>query len=452
VTETITRHDVEAAATAQAAVLQGLGVGPGDAVGWLAFNSSRALALLEACRRLGARYVPLNPRLAAPELSALVRHAGLHCLLHDEANGPLAASVRALAACPQPRAPGHVAGDLMLVYTSGTTGDPKGAVHTAEGMQANIAAAIDCQQFGPGTRTLAVLPLFHVGGLCIQVLPTLAAGGTVRLHMRFDPQAWFDDVAAWRPHTSLLVPAAMKALIEHPRWRDADLASLCFVSAGSQIVPAGLIRAFHERGVPVTQVYGATETGPVSIVLRPEEAMAHVGRCGRPARGVQVRLGEQGEVLLRAPNLMRTYHRAGAPPLDSEGWFATGDLAVQHDDGFYEIVGRRKELIISGGENIHPDEIEQLAAAWPGVAEAVAVGQGDDRWGEVAVLVLVPRPGATLDLAGLQASFEGRLARFKHPRRVLLCDELPRTALGKVQRARLAAELMAELRPSRDPG
>jgi fatty-acyl-CoA synthase len=446
--------DGDAAAVAlvadeEVARLQGLGVQAGDSIGWLAYNQPRTLALLQACRRLGLRWVPLNWRLAAAELAHIAEHAGLQHLLHDDAHAALAAEVMQRVPLPQPRAAGpgwgHAPGDLMLVYTSGTTGAPKGAIHTAAGMDANVAAAIDCQDLGPATRTLAVLPMFHVGGLCIQVLPTLAAGGTVRLHQRFDPAAWLRDVQDWRPTTSLLVPAAMRAIVEHPAWPGTDLSSLRFVNSGSQVVPLSLIQAFHARGVPVTQVYGSTETGPVSIVLRPEEALAHPGRVGRPALGVQVKLAgateDEGEILIQAPNLLRAYHRSATPAVDAEGWFHTGDLARRHPDGLFEVTGRSKELIISGGENIHPAEIENLAALWPGVAAVAVVGLPDERWGEVPVLALVARPGADPDIAGLRAFLEDRLARFKLPRRVVVLSSLPQTALGKVQRERLAGLL-----------
>jgi fatty-acyl-CoA synthase len=286
-----------------------------------------------------------------------------------------------------------------------------------------------------------VLPLFHVGGLCIQVLPTLAAGGVVRLQPRFDADAWFDDVAAWRPTTCLLVPATMRALIEHPRWADADLSSLRFINSGSQIVPRPLIEAFHGRRVPVAQVYGATETGPVTLVLRPGEALAHVGSVGKPALGVQVRL-VNGEVQVRGPSLARGYHRRPNDDAFAEdGWFRTGDLARVDGDGFYEIVGRASELIISGGENILPAEIENIALADAAVAEAAVVGLPDAQWGEVAVLAVVARAGSTIDLARLQTAFDASLARFKHPRRTVMLDVLPKTALGKVRKADLALDL-----------
>jgi fatty-acyl-CoA synthase len=441
--------DVAQAADAEAAALRGSGIGAGDTVAWLGLNGLRPLALLDACGGLGARYLPLNGRLAGMELGLIAQHADVQCLLHDAAHAELAAAVQAIAALPRARAEGHRPGDRLLVYTSGTTGQPKGAIHTAAGMAANIAAAIDAQGLDAGTRTLAVLPLFHVGGLCIQVLPTLAAGGVVRLHPRFDAGAWLHDVATWRPTTSLLVPAVMKALVEHPDWPQADLSSLAVVYAGSQVVPTSLIDAFHARGVPVAQVYGSTETGPVSVLQRPHEARVAVGSCGRPALGVRVELAADGQMLLQAPNLLRAYHRIATPPVDAEGWFHTGDLAEQDSEGRYRIVGRSKELIISGGENIHPAEIENLLAQYPGIAECCVVGLPDARWGEVPVLVIVPQPGRSVDEAALRALFDARLARFKHPRRIVLVAALPKTALGKVQRPRLAEQISAQAQPQR---
>jgi fatty-acyl-CoA synthase len=422
---------IEAAAQA----LRSKGVGPGRIVAWLGLNSAATLAQLFACERLGAVWMPLNWRLALAELQQQLSHAGAALLVHDDTWMSTAAALRC-----EPAADTLSPGDLMLVYTSGTTGQPKGAVHTQAGMLANLDMAIDAQSLDATTRTLAVLPLFHVGGLAIQVLPTLAAGGVVRLHPRFDADAWFDDVERWRPTTTLLVPAVMRALVEHPRWATADLSSLAFVNSGSQIVPRALIERFHARGVPVAQVYGATETGPVSIVLRPAEAMAHVGSVGRPARGVHVRLVD-GEVQLRASNLARGYHRQPDDAAFAGGWFRTGDLARVDAEGFYQIVGRARELIISGGENIHPDEIEQIALADPAVAEAAAVGVADARWGEVPVLAVVARTGRAVDEARLRASLEAALARFKQPRRIVVLDALPKTALGKVRRSALAQTL-----------
>ncbi|WP_119352408.1 class I adenylate-forming enzyme family protein [Azohydromonas sediminis] len=448
---TWTYADLAREVTATADALRAQGLGAGASLGWLGLNSAAMLAALFACEAIGARFVPLNWRLAPAELAAIVEHAGVQQLHVDAALEDLGRAVRALVALPQPHAPGHQPGDLMLVYTSGTTGRPKGAIHTAAGMVANIDAAIDAQGFDERTCALAVLPLFHVGGLCIQTLPVLAAGGCVVLHERFDPGAWLAAVAHEQPTTSLLVPAVMRALLEHPAWATTDLGSLAFVNSGSQVVPVPLIEAFHARGVPVCQVWGSTETGPVSIVLRPHEALAHVGSTGRPAHGVQMRLvgadgrdvapGEVGEIWVRAPNLMRGYHRDEHPASFADGWFRSGDLARADAQGFVTVVGRSKDMIISGGENVYPAEIENLLAHHPDIAECAVVGVPDARWGEVPVLAVVPRPGRGVDEAALRALFDARLARYKHPRRIVAVDALPKTALGKVQKAALARSL-----------
>ena len=461
--ETISHQQLMALADAQAAVWSAQGLGAGSLIGWLGHNSPAMLAGLLACAKLGAVFVPLNWRLAPAELVAIAQHAGLSALQHTPELASLAAQVRTGTTLAGPAEPDHAVepGDVLLVYTSGTTGTPKGALHTQAGMLANIAMAQAVQGLTAADRVLAVLPLFHVGGLCIQVLPALAAGAAVNLHARFDPGAWLHAVAQWRPSTSLLVPAVMQANLAHPGWAGADLSALRFLITGSSIVPVALIDAFHARGVPVGQVYGSTETGPFSIALAPADALAHVGSTGRPAPGVQLRLagangaavapGQVGEIQLRAPNLMRGYHRVPAASSFVDGWFATGDLGQVDADGCVTVVGRSKDMLISGGENIYPAEIENIAATWPGVAEAAVVGLPDARWGEVPVLVLVAQPGAVVDVPALQAHLQAQLARFKQPRRTLVLAEVPRTALGKVQKAALRAQLMGETVPGGPP-
>jgi fatty-acyl-CoA synthase len=233
----------------------------------------------------------------------------------------------------------------------------------------------------------------------------------------------------------------MKALIEHPRWPSAQLASLRAVWAGSSLLPAALVEAFHARGLPVCNVYGSTETGPFSLALAPEHAMAKVGSCGWPAPGVEACLADVrdgvGELLVRGPNVVRRYW-PGEPACDDAGWFHTGDLAMQSADGSFAIVGRAKDLIISGGENIHPAEIEAAVAAHEGVLECAAFGLPDEEWGEIVAIAIVARPGAKLSEEALRSHLEGRVARYKMPRRWLWVDALPKTALGKVQRQALA--------------
>ena len=453
---------------------QRFAVQPGERIAYLGLNHPDFIVFLMALARLGAIAVPLNMRLAPAELAAILEHAGARLLLCDEAMhdaGSAAAraaqvvmeSAIVLAAPAQhPARPAHengshqgFAGDddmpVLLVYTSGTTGKPKGALHTQANLLWNIQAATASQDIVHQDHLLNSLPMFHVGGLCIQLLPVLAAGGTVTLHARFDPAAWIADVAARRPTLSLLVPATLKAILDHPAWPAADVSSLRFINTGSSSVPRSMIDAVHARGVPVSQVYGATETGPVSIVLRPEHAVAHAGSTGKAALHVEVRLvkadgndavaDETGEIWIRGKNVVAGYWNDAHHPAFAGGWFRSGDLAYRDAAGFYWVVGRSKDMIISGGENIYPAELENVLADCAHILEAAVIGQDDAKWGEVAVAVIVKKPAATLDEAGVRQLFEGRLARFKHPRRVIFVETLPKTALGKVQKPVLKAQL-----------
>jgi fatty-acyl-CoA synthase len=291
---------------------------------------------------------------------------------------------------------------------------------------------------------LTVLPLFHVGGLNIQTTPALMAGAEIILHPRFDADAFFDTVARDHPTLTLLVPAVMQALVSHPRWATADLSSLRAIGAGSSDVPLPLIEAFHQRGIPVQQVYGATETCPIALVQSRAEALAAPGSIGRPAPHAECRLvdasgalcppGADGEIQVRGPGVLRGYWKRD-DALTADGWFPTGDVGRIDAEGRWWFTDRLKHVIISGGENIYPAEVERLLRSAPGVAEGAVVGRDDPRWGEVPIAVVVPGPG--FDPARVLAHFEGQIARFKQPRAVVALPALPRTALGKVEVARL---------------
>jgi fatty-acyl-CoA synthase len=284
--------------------------------------------------------------------------------------------------------------------------------------------------------------MFHVGGLNNQTLPALIAGATVTLHRRFDPGAWLADVAARKPTLSLLVPATLQAVISHPDWEKADLSPLRMLNAGSMVVPESQIRAFHARGVPVGQIYGCTETAPIATVLLREDAVRKLGSAGKAALHCEVKLVE-GEVWVRGPNVMRGYWndpQATATVLTPDGWFRTGDLARIDDEGYYWIMGRSRDVIISGGENIYPAELENVLADCPAVAEAAVIGIEDPKWGEAACACIVRK--APLNETAVLQLFQGRLARYKHPRRVVFLDSLPKNAMGKVQKHELKKALV----------
>jgi fatty-acyl-CoA synthase len=457
----LTYAELWARVTRATDALAARGIARGDRVAMLAYNCPEILVLLLALARLGALMVPLNWRLTVAEHRLILADCTPKLLLaedewrrHGEKLGlpthPLTALEGAATPVDASRLAGSDADDALIVYTSGTTGKPKGAVLTQGALIWNAYNAIAAHDMGQQDHALNALPMFHVGGLNIQGLPVLLAGARVTLHRRFDPAHWLTDVATRRPTLSVLVPAMMAAIIAHPDWARSDLSSLRMIHAGSMIVPDSLIQAFHARGVPVGQIYGSTETAPFATVLLKEDARAKLGSAGKPALHCEIRLvadperrGDAaegvGEVWVRGPNVMRGYWNAPEATRAAlvDGWYRTGDLARRDTDGFYWIVGRSQDVIISGGENIYPAELENVLADCAQIAESAVVGLADPKWGETACACIVRAPGATLDEAAVMALFEDRLARYKHPHRVLFMDSLPKTAMGKVQKFEL---------------
>jgi fatty-acyl-CoA synthase len=437
----------------------------GDVVALLAYNCVEFICTLVACDTLGAIFMPLNWRLAGPELAAQLQDAQAKVLLHDEACQLLAQatlklcgdhletkslaqlavtkSAANITALPdQPYDPNKA---LLLVYTSGTTGKPKGALHSCSQLIANARASWDAHDLTPSDRVLTALPLFHVGGLCIQTLPALLVGACVYLHTRFDANAFLQTIEREKITVALLVPPVMQSLIHSAAWLSTDISSVKIMMAGSSIVPTALLKQFHQRGIPVGQVYGATETGPVTVVLKREHVYSRVGYCGWPAKSVQVKLLDAiegiGELAVKGPNVMIGYK--DSPPLantDKNGWHATGDLAQMESDGCIRIVGRARDLIISGGENIHPVQIEQELMQIPGIAECCVIGVPDPHWGEVVIAALVSQ-GTRHSDEQLNQILAKQIARFKLPRRYVWLSELPKSALGKVLKDELKQQI-----------
>lgn len=457
-----------------------LGVGAGDRVAHLGENSVAQLVLFFACARTGVSLVTLNWRLAPPEHGFQLADSGASVLFADPgfiphadaipdklpglkhvslgpAEGQWSAWSDLLAAAASGAAIAPEASHetpVLLVYTSGTTGRPKGAVLTQGNVFWNAVNATHAHDMVSTDLILTNLPLFHVGGLNNQTTPAFHAGATVFLQPRFDPAMTLGAIDRLRPTLALAVPAMMQALTDHPDWATTDLSSLRLVMAGSTTVPTALIERFHARGVPVGQIYGSTETSPLAIVLRGQDAFDHVGSCGRPAVHVQVRVvdndgrdvaeGDAGEILVRGPSVFSGYWQnpdATAEAFVEGGWFRMGDIGRRDADGFYRIEDRAKDVVISGGENIYPAELEQVLAAHADLAEFAVVGRPDPRWGEVPVIFAVPREGQTLDAPALLGLFHDRLARYKHPKDVIPIDALPRNALGKVLKYELRAML-----------
>jgi len=459
----------------QAGALAACGVMRGGCVAYLGYNSPALLGLLFACARLGALFMPLNWRLAGPEHRQMLLDCPPRVIFVEP---PFVAQIEAmrsdlgdvrLVAFDTPPKHWMVYGDwlklcqakpprdpqvdlqtpLLICYTSGSTGKPKGVLLTQAALQANARSSLAMHDMTGQDRILTTLPLFHVGGLNILTTPALHAGCTVSLHPKFDPGETLAAIERERITLAVLVPAQLDMLMAHPRWQSVDLSSMRMITTGSSIVSEKMIRAVHARGIPLVQVYGSTETCPIATYIRPEDAERKLGSAGRPAPGCEVRLddgagrdvpvGVSGEILVRGANVMIGYWNA--PDITAaalrDGWFHTGDMGRWDEDGFLFVDGRKKDMIISGGENIYPAEIENLLIESADIAEVSVVGRPDPRWGEIVVAFVVPKPQRELTAAQVLAQLEGRIARFKHPKQVVLVKELPKTALGKVRKEEL---------------
>jgi len=455
--------------TAARALKSVLGVGRGDRVAILAANHPDYLVLLYGCARLGALMVPLNWRLAAPEQLFILADASAKALIVQDAFGAVVAPLRKaqpdirivrladdtaadtfealLAAGKGDARNPHVdiTSPLLLVYTSGTTGRPKGAVLRQEALLWNAVMSTHMHGLTADDHVLTVLPLFHVGGLNIQTTPALQTGATVTLHARFAPDATLEAIATERPTLTVLVPSTIQALIERPLWAETDVSSLRAVTTGSTQVSQALVGALNTRGLRVLQVYGATETAPIAVYTRIGADLSRPGSTGLPGlccearivddSGYEVPHGTAGEVVMRGPNVFFEYwgNQAATSEALRDGWYFSGDIGTRDAEGYFFIHDRKKNMIVSGSENIYPAEIERVLHEHPAVAEAAVIGRADPKWQEVPVAYVVRRMQASVSADEILAHVAAQLARFKVPREVVFMESLPRNALGKVQ-------------------
>ncbi|MGV7218025.1 class I adenylate-forming enzyme family protein [Bradyrhizobium sp. UFLA05-112] len=452
------------------ALKHGLGVNRGDRVAVLSLNRPDYLVLLYACARLGAILVPLNWRLAATEQLFILSDVGAKVLVIERAFevllSILAEALPEVATVGLDFAPSgtrawedlldqtrrdsyypcaDLTDPLLIVYTSGTTGRPKGAVLRQEALLWNGVMSQHMHALTSDDHVLTVLPLFHVGGLNIQTTPALQLGATVTIHSRFTTDATFAALKHDRPTLTVLVPAIIQALTDDPRWSTIDLSSLKAVSVGSTTVPQHLVDRLVACRLPVLQVYGSTETSPIAVYTRLGGDLSREGSTGLPGLcceamvtddgGNELPAGTPGEIAVRGPNVFREYW--GNQPATCEamhdGWYRTGDIARRDADGYFWVHDRKKNLIISGGENIYPAEIERVLLEHADVAECAVIGRPDPKWDEVPIAYVVRRPDSRMNAEALVMHMQLHLARFKVPREIIFTKELPRTVLGKIQ-------------------
>ena len=459
-----------------AAVLCHGGVKAGDRVAYLGFNHPAILLALFAAARIGAILVPMNFRLSRPEWTAIIEDAGAHTLIADPHHAALLDELRGTLPCkrylslgaapsgwdaleplmaaglPVPvQLGGEPDGVVMLIYTSGTTGKPKGVMLSNGNVWTNNLNWILASDFTSHDVTLNCAPLFHVGGLCVVLLPTLMAGGHVILQGGFDAMEYLLALERHRVTVSFAVPAMMLFASQHDYFAKADLVAMRLIVAGGAPVPEPLLHLYNARGIPVSQCYGMTEATSGVTFLETGRAIAKLGSCGRAGLLNEVRLIDgdgapitqphvRGEICMRGGNVTQGYWNRPeetAASLDAEGWMHSGDGAYFDEDGFYYICDRIKDMIISGGENIYPAEIESVLYEHPAIAEVAVIGAADERWGERVVVIAALKPGAALDLKQLLEFAEAKLARYKLPRELHLVEAMPRNSNGKIIKTEL---------------
>jgi O-succinylbenzoic acid--CoA ligase len=422
-----TFEELDTRVDAAAAALRELGVTPGRRVGLKGTNSAGFVVAVFALMRLGAVSVPLNIRLSQPELDWQTTDAELQLVLDDAALDDL------LGASPS----GPILRDFALaephsvIYTSGTTGRPKGAILTyGNHWWSAVASALNLG-IAADDRWLACLPLFHVGGLSI-LLRGVACGMTVVVHPRFDAAAVNAALAEERVTIVSVVATTLDRMLT-ARGAEPFPKHLRCVLLGGGPAPLPLLERALAARAPVVQTYGLTETASQVVTLAPEDAIRKLGSAGKPLLGTRLRLADDGEICLAGPTVSPGYLHHPA----RRGWLRTGDLGRLDEDGFLYVLDRRADLVISGGENVYPAEVEAVLAEHPDVGEAGVFGVADPEWGQVVHAAVSPRPGAVIDEAGLLTFCRARLAAYKVPRRIEVRPELPRTAAGKLLRRTL---------------
>ena len=463
-----------------ARALRDFGVRQGDRVAALLVNGAAFLETMFATAKLGAVFVPINFRLAAPEVTYLLTDSGADVFVWSDHLSPLARAalagegvrVRArvvvggeptdgetdfeqVLASSEPRAVGtDVAGsDLCcLMYTSGTTGRPKGAMLTHDNLLWNAINTVMAHRLREGDRTVTVAPMFHIGGLGVHTLPLLYVGGTSAILPAFDPEKTLATMARERVTVQFLLPVMWSALMTVPGFETYDLSALELAVTGGASCPLPVLEYFQGKGVPFQEGFGLTETAPTVSILDADHVKAKAGSVGRALFHVETRIvdendrdvptGEVGELVVRGPNVFVGYWGLSEATAEAfrGGWFHTGDMGRMDGEGFITLVDRKKDMIISGGENVYPIEVEQVLYRHPAVREVAVVGVPHAKWGETPIAVVALKEGAQTTSDDLISYARERLAHFKCPTRVEYVPELPRNAPGKVLKTTLRKE------------
>jgi fatty-acyl-CoA synthase len=452
--------------------LLGLGLRNGDRMAILSYNRLEFVEGIMAAAKLGLILVPLNWRLTATELTFILNDSGAETLLFDTNLAELVEGLREKTALKhfiviggqdqsnaygyETRLSAHTDGeptpeitpDLntphIIMYTAGTTGQPKGAILSQGASFWNVLNLNLPMDFTSKDRNLVVLPMFHIGGIGLFTLPMLYDGGTVVIQRTFDPVQTLTLLKQEDITLFFGVPAIFLALIQHPDFDAAAFNHVRVLMSGGAPLPVSLVRQYHEAGIVLQQGFGMSEAAPSIATLGKELALTKAGSIGKPVFHLDARIvdddmherpaGEVGELVIRGPNLLQGYWNRPEATAEafSGDWFHSGDLARMDADGCLYIVERKKDMFISGGENVYPAEVENAIYELPQIAEAAVIGVRDEKWGEVGRAVVTLKEGQDLTHEAIIAHLKGRLARYKIPKSVVFVEQLPRNAAGKV--------------------
>jgi fatty-acyl-CoA synthase len=454
-------------------------VSRGERVAILAKNRVEFLDAFFAAGKSGIVLVPLNTRLTATELGFILRDSAVRALLYESEfadtieqlrrdnsiehwialDEPVASNDLRYSRClaetsssgwqPARCQPEDI---YCLLYTSGTTGNPKGVMIPYRMILWNGYNTALCWQLRETDISPVFTPIYHAGGLAAFLVPIFTAGGTIVLHREFDVGEVLRSLTREKCTVALGVPTIFKMFLDAPEFAQLDLTHLRWFISGGAPLPVELIHEYYRRGFVLKQGYGLTEVGVNCFTMAPEDAVRKSGSIGRPLMFTEARLasadghdaadGEVGQLLLRGPHVCKGYWKdpgATAAALDRDGWFHTGDLARCDDEGFFYIVGRSKDMFISGGVNVYPIEVEAELLKHGEVRDATVIGVADATWGEVGVAFVVSKRPIPPSAEALVSYLSSRLAKYKIPRRFVFVDELPRTPYGKIAKAELRA-------------
>jgi len=444
-----------------------LGIGRGDRVAVLAQNCTETVFLFFACVKLGAVLVPLNFRLTQHEVDRLVADCTPNLMLVGDDEQAVADALTAplptrrplsiltpflmddVTPSPALDAPSDLDHPAMILYTAGSTGLPKGAVITHRMMLWNAVNTALRLDITSEDHTLGYAPFFHTGGWHVLLTPFLHHGASTTILERFDADVIMDLMDRERVTLLFGVPTMMRMLSETSTFAEADLKACRYAIVGGAPMPIPLINTWHGKGVPIRQGYGMTEVGPNCFSLHQDDAIRKRGSIGQPnfyiearvvdAAGADCATDEPGELWLRSdvvtPGYWNKPEETAAAMQD--GWFRTGDVVRRDAEGFHFVMDRKKNMFISGGENVYPAEVEHAIEDHPSVREAAVIGVPDPQWGEVGKVFVSLHEGCTFDLADLQAHCRDRLARYKIPKHVRVLPALPLNQAGKIDRLQL---------------